>query len=102
MADFLGRLHVESGAGNDKIWMSQILLGAGATVLGGDGDDYIYLSARALAGGVSISGERATTLIVLDKLPSLTSRQTVPGQVDRVDVDGGAGSTASSSIWPRR
>ena len=34
MADFLGRLHVESGAGNDKIWMSQILLGAGATVLG--------------------------------------------------------------------
>lgn len=61
MADFLGRLHVESGAGNDKIWMSQILLGAGATVLGGDGDDYIYLSARALAGGVSISGERATT-----------------------------------------
>ena len=31
-------------------------------------------------------------LIVLDKLPSLTSRQTVPGQVDRVDVDGGAGS----------
>ena len=29
---------------------------------------------------------------MLDKLPSLTSRQTVPGQVDRVDVDGGAGS----------
>ncbi|WZB62137.1 hypothetical protein WJ970_36080 [Achromobacter xylosoxidans] len=92
MADFLGRLHVESGAGNDKIWMSQILLGAGATVLGGDGDDYIYLSARALAGGVSISAGAGNDLIVLDKLPSLTSRQTVPGQVDRVDVDGGAGS----------
>ncbi|CAJ49553.1 putative secreted calcium-binding protein, partial [Bordetella avium 197N] len=91
-ADFFGHLHVEAGAGHDKVWMTQILLGAGATVLGGEGDDYLYLSARSLAGGIAISGGSGNDLIVLDKLPSLTSQQSTAGQVDHVDVDGGAGS----------
>ena len=53
----------------------------------------LHLSVGAGAGGRRVDFRGAgNDLIVLDKLPSLTSRQTVPGQVDRVDVDGGAGS----------
>ncbi|WP_412778660.1 hypothetical protein, partial [Bordetella trematum] len=92
-ADLLGHLSIDAGAGDDKIWMSQILLGAGALVDTGAGNDYVYLSARALAGGISIQGRSGNNLIVLDQLPSLTSQQTVAGQNDRVDVDGGSGSS---------